>query len=129
MTAAIRSTVPDFLSGRALLSRSNREAAALVKRSSHNLTGSPVKRSSIAAYSFTHSACGPTAPLMFSGYPTRIISTARSRMICANADKSARLFRVSKVSSPCAVTPSSSLTAMPMRRFPKSRAKIRNFPV
>src|SRR6266478_3340807 len=62
---------------------------------------------------------------MRKGKPTTISRTPYSRIILARPSKSRRLFCRCSVSSPCAVIPSRSETAIPMRRDPTSSPKTR----
>src|SRR5579885_856088 len=62
------------------------------------------------------------------GSPIKTRITLQSAMIRARASKSSRIRVRLSVGSPCAVMPSSSLTAKPIRRFPRSRASMRPLP-
>src|ERR1035438_7058523 len=96
-------------------------------RSSHIRTGRPARTASASANSRAQADWRPSSPLMCSGFPTRIRATSRSSTWRASSAKSARLVVRTRLGSPCAVIPRGSLMAMPMRFFPRSRARMRGF--
>jgi len=124
-TAAIRSTALARFSIDKSVSRSSRFASAEVNRSSHKCTGSRNRFRSSSANPCIFSDCVPSAPLIRKGSPTTISRTAYSRITRSSAAKSVRLLRRCRVSSPCAVIPRGSETAIPIRLDPTSSPRIR----
>src|ERR1035438_160363 len=59
------------------------------------------------------------------GLPSRIMPTSRWRMSCSSRSRSVRMRVRTRLGRPCAVMPKGSLMASPMRRLPRSRARIR----
>jgi hypothetical protein len=100
-------------------------ASRVVSRSSQRWMGSPLNSPSAAANACVLSACGLASPDRCSGLPTTIPTTPNRRASRANERRSSlempRALRLrSSVSTGCAVSPSSSDTATPMRRLPTS---------
>src|SRR5579864_2633322 len=65
---------------------------------------------------------------MCRGSPSRIRRTSCSTARRSNSARSVRILTRSSVGSPCAVRPSGSLSASPIRFFPRSSARMRPFP-
>src|SRR5581483_11489929 len=107
------------------VSRRRRLAWAEVRRSSQRCTGREncLRRSPAKVRTF--SAWAPGVPLSGSGSPTTISQTLYWLTTSDRCCKSERLFLRCRVGNPWADTPRGSETASPMRRAPKSRARIR----
>src|ERR1039458_1953235 len=125
MTAERRSTAAARFSMLMPLERRTRPASTEVRRSSQSLTGRWVRFSSAAANSRTHTDCRPSVPRILMGLPSRIMPTSRWRMSCSSRSRSVRMRVRTRLGRPCAVMPKGSLMASPMRRLPRSRARIR----
>src|ERR1039458_6684657 len=125
MTAERRSTAAARFSMLMPLERRTRPASTEVRRSSQSLTGRRVRFSSAAANSRTHTDCRPSVPRILMGLPSRIMPTSRWRMSCSSRSRSVRMRVRTRLGRPCAVMPKGSLMASPMRRLPRSRARIR----
>ena len=65
--------------------------------------------------------------LMCKGSPSRIRQTSCSVASRSNSARSVRILTRWRVGSPCAVMPKGSLSASPIRFFPRSSARIRPF--
>src|SRR5579863_955622 len=123
--AATRSTARRRFSIPIPDSRSTRPASALVSRSSHSSTGQLSRRRSLPANSATRRDMVVSLPLWPIGLPSTTRSTSYSRATSAMRSRSSAMRVRSSVGSPCAVMPSASDTARPMRFMPKSMANTR----
>src|ERR1039458_3327314 len=125
MTAERRSTAAARFSMLMPLERRTRPASTEVRRSSHSLTGRRVRFSSDSANSRTQTDCRPSVPRILMGLPSRIKPTSRWRMSCSRTSRSVRMRVRTRLGRPCAVMPRGSLMASPMRRLPRSSARMR----
>lgn len=124
-TAATWSTTaPCSRRGRPAAYRSS-WAASVVSRSSHRWTGTPAISPNRCANTSTFAACRPRSPDICSGSPTTNAAQPCRRSNRRSERKSSRGFPRTSVSTGCAVNPSASETATPIRRSPTSSPRNR----
>jgi len=93
----------------------------LLRRSSRSVTGSPNRSATASAHARVKAACGPSAPDASSGSPTTRASIPSASTIARRAASSSSSDRRRRiVASGRATDPSSSPTASPTRRSPRS---------
>src|SRR5580700_792155 len=100
-----------------------RWASAEVRRSSHRWTGRVKVVRRVSANAWVLAACGLRSPDMYSGLPMTMATQLNLRRRRPRDLRSCFRFLRTRVRTGCAVRPSSSETATPMRRSPKSRPR------